>query len=246
MKSVCQQLFNVTDTETDRYGRLKPSAILHFAQQAAQTHCLQLGTDWETLSKRNLFWAVLRHRVQVSRLPSVGETVTVHTWPMPTTRSAFPRATAAYDAQGNELFRIISLWVRMDAESRNMVLPGKSGIAVAGTVCGNELAVPGSIVPKPLSTIVPRQVGFSELDRNGHMNNTRYLDWIMDLLPSEFHAAHPVREFTVCYLSEALEKQQIDLHWQLDSDGLLQAEGYRTRQSEPEKSERVFASHVLF
>lgn len=246
MKSVCEQQFTVTAIEVDRYGRAKPSTILYYAQEAAGTHCLQLGTDWETLAARNLFWAVLRHRVQITRLPVIGETVTVRTWPMPTTRSSFPRATAAYDAQGNELFRIISLWVLMNTESRAMVLPGKSGIIVDGTICGNELSAPGSIIPKPMEQSAARRVGFCELDRNGHMNNTRYMDWVMDLLPSPFHANHTVREFTVCYLAEATEGQQLQLHWQLDTEGCLHAEGYRPHPSEEGKTERIFASQVLF
>lgn len=243
MESVCQQQFTVTAMDVDRFGRAKPSTILYFAQEAAQSHCLQLGTDWDTLAKQNLFWAVLRHRVQITRLPVMGETITVHTWPMPTTRSAFPRATAGYDSQGNELFRIISLWVLMNTESRSMVLPGKSGIAVAGTVQGNELSVPGSIIPKAMEQTVIRHVGFCELDRNGHMNNTRYMDWVMDLLPSSFHSDHPIREFTLCYLAEATEGQSLDLHWQLDPEGLLHIEGYRETE---EKTARIFAAQALF
>ena len=123
METVFRQTHKIAAIHTDRYGRLKPSAILFFAQNAADKHCTALSLDWETMASRGLFWAIIRHRVQISRLPKIGETVTVETWPMPTTRSAFPRATAAYDAQGKELFRCISLWVLMDIQTRAMVLP---------------------------------------------------------------------------------------------------------------------------
>lgn len=246
MESIFRQTYNIAAIHLDRYGRTKPSVLLHFAQEAAGDHCKALSLDWDTLAKRNLFWAVIRHRVQITRLPTEGETVTVETWPMPTTRSAFPRATAAYDAQGNELFRCISLWVLMDTQTRAMVLPGKSGIDLPGTVRGTELLAPGSIVPKALSNTVCRQVGYTELDRNGHMNNTKYLDWIDDLLPSDFHADHPMREFTVCYLSEAREGQQIDLHWLLSDGPVLQVEGHRQRTDVPTEKQRVFSAQVLF
>ena len=61
---------------------------------------------------------------------------------MPTTRTAYPRSTIAYDADGKECFRAISLWVLMDTQNRSMVLPGKSGVDVAGLLRGCELAVP--------------------------------------------------------------------------------------------------------
>lgn len=243
---IFRQNYTVTGSHVDRYGRLKPSALLFFAQEAAGSHCTQLALDWETLAARNLFWAVIRHRVQVLRLPRAGESITVETWPMPTTRSAFPRATVAYDAQGNEVFRAVSLWVLMDKTSRAMVLPGKSGVDLTGTLRGCELATPGSIVPKPMDNTAVRRVGYTELDRNGHMNNTRYMDWIDDLLPSAFHAQHPVKEFTLCYLSEVTEDQEISLDWLLTKDGDLQVNGHRKKTNVPDSRERVFAAQVSF
>lgn len=246
MEPIFRQEFTVSGNHLDRYGRLKPSSLLFFAQEAAGGHCDQLALDWETLAARNLFWAVIRHRVQILQLPRAGETITVETWPMPTTRSAFPRATAAYDSQGNEVFRAVSLWVLMDRTSRTMVLPGKSGVDLTGTLRGCELAPPTSIVPKAMENTVTRRVGYTELDRNGHMNNTRYMDWIDDLLPSAFHEQHPVKEFTLCYLSEATEDQQISLDWLLTEDGCLQVNGHREKTNVPGAQERIFAAQVSF
>ena len=141
------QTFTLTDMEVDYFGRLKLSSLLYFAQEVAGKHCILLGADYDTLARKNLFWAVTRHRVQITRLPVRGETITVETWPMPTTRVAYPRSMVAYDADGNELFRSISLWVLMNTETRAMVLPGRSGVDVEGTLLGSELTVPHSLVP---------------------------------------------------------------------------------------------------
>ncbi len=246
MQPIFRQTYTISTVHLDCFGRVKPSVLLLLAQESAVGHCAQLLLDWDTMAKKNLFWAVIRHRVQVTRLPVDGETVTVETWPMPTTRSAFPRATVAYDAQGNELFRSVSLWVLMDMERRTMVLPGKSGVWLDGTLRGCELATPGSILPKHLENTATRRVGFTELDRNGHMNNTRYMDWVDDLLPSAFHAAHPIKEFTVCYLSEAREGQKIDLNWQMLEGNLLQVDGRRERTDVSGEQDRVFAVQALF
>lgn len=232
--------------QVDCHRRAKPSVLLYMAQEAACGHCNELALGWDVLQEKQLFWAIIRHKMQITRLPVEGETITVETWPMPTTRSAFPRATVAYDETGNEVFRSVALWVLMNTQSRAMVLPGKSGIALEGTVTGNELALPSSILPKTLENTVTRTVRYSELDRNGHMNNTRYLDWVDDLLSAEFHEAHPVREFTVCYLSEALENQSVDLRWQLSDGPCLQVDGRRARTDMPGEYDRVFSVQMLF
>ena len=241
METVFQKNYTIETIHLDRYGRVKPSVMLYFAQEAATGHCDLLSLDWDTLAKKRLFWAVIRHRLVVSRYPVAGETITVETWPMPTTRSAFPRATAAYDQNGNELFRCISLWILMDTETRAMVLPGKSGIEVNGLLRGSELTAPSSILPKAASSQSRRTVCYTDLDRNGHVNNTRYLDWVDDLLSSEFHREHTIRELSVCYLSEAREGQQMQLDWQLFDGPVLQVDAHTAQTDVSDKTDRVFS-----
>lgn len=227
MEPIYKQQFTLSNIHVDRYGRATPAALLYLVQEAAGQHCALLQVDYDTLSHQNLFWAVTRNRVQVTRLPRLGETVTVETWPMPTTRVAFPRSVVAYDENHQELFRSISLWVLMDSRTRGMLLPGKSGITVNGTLLGTELDAPRAIATRPMADTVTKTVGYTLLDRNGHMNNTRYLDWVCDLLPSQFHRDHPVREFTVCYMNEAREGEQIALSYELTDGPVLTVDAQR-------------------
>ena len=239
MDSVYSQNYVLSALHTDCFGRAKASALLFFAQEVAGQHCRALSVD---LKDTGLFWAVIRHRVQISRLPMQGETITVETWPMPTTRVAYPRSVVAYDENGEEVFRSISLWVLMEQRTRAMILPGKSGIAVPGTARGTELSVPNSLVPRNHDNSVCRSVSFTELDCNGHMNNTRYMDWVDDLLGSDFHRDHPVREFTVCYLNEAREGDEIDLRFELTDGPVLTVDAPR----DDEKKERIFSAQIVF
>ena len=246
MQPIYRQTVLVDDLAVDRFGRLKPSMLLNYMQVAAGNHFACLEDKNEPIAQKQLFWAVTRHRVQINRLPRLGETITVETWPMPTTRVAYPRAVSFYDSQGEEVARAISLWVLMDMENRAMVLPGKSGVLVSGTERGTELAVPKSLMPQELPNTSTRTVTYSLLDVNGHMNNTRYLDWVNDLLPSSFHKDHEACEFTVCYLAEALEGQQIELHYGLSEDGVLQVDAHRQQTAVHGKNDRVFSAQVLF
>lgn len=245
MEPIYERTFPVTAGDTDRHGRLKSSRILWMLQEVAGDHSTLLGTDRESLMRKNLFWAVIRHRVQITRLPGKNEKITVQTWPMPTTRTAYPRSTVAYDEQGNECFRGISLWVLMDAESRAMVLPGKSGVTVNGLLTGSELAAPGSMALQNAPLQMRRTVRYSDLDVNGHMNNCRYMDWVSDTLPGTFHASHRVSEFTVNYLSEARESEELRLQFQLSDGPCLGVDALRNEGASA-GHERVFSARVLF
>ena len=243
MEPIYSQEFKITDLYIDCFGRLLPSKILYMMQEVAGNHFAQLSMDYDSLAQRGLFWAITRNKVQITRLPMRGETIRLETWPMPTTRVAYPRSIVAYDEAGNEVFRAITLWVLMDLNNRSMVLPGKSGIDVTGTLRGNELASPLGLPAKALGNHRKRYVNFTDLDRNAHMNNTRYLDWVYDLLGADFHKDHTLREFTLCYLNEAREGQQLELSWDFPEAGCLMMDALRHQE---EKSDRIFAAKLLF
>ena len=241
MEPIYEHRFTLSEMYTDRFGRAKPSALLYMVQEAAGQHCTLLAVDHRTLSHKHLFWAISRNRVQVTRLPQLGENITLKTWPMPTTRVAYPRSVVAYDQEGRELFRSISLWVLMDDRTRTMILPGKSGITVDGTLTGTELSVPHAVAVRPMANSRLCTVGYSLLDRNGHMNNTRYMDWVDDLLQSDFHREHPVQELTVCYMNEAREGDRITLSYELTDGPVLTVDANRENDND-----RIFSAQMIF
>jgi acyl-ACP thioesterase len=75
------------------------------------------------------------------------------------------------------------------------------------------------------------------------MNNTRYLDWVDDLLDSDFHREHPAQEFTVCYLSEAREGDTLDMQWDFPEENLLLVDGHRNQEG---NSQRIFSAKFLY
>ena len=243
MELIHTTYFRIDDLTVDRYGYLKPSAMLFFAQEAAGQHCLSLGTDYEALAQRRLFWAIIRQRVTVTRLPHRGERVRVETWPMPTTRVAYPRCVVAYDEAGRECFRSMSLWVLMDMDTRAMVLPGRRGVTVEGLLRGGEPGVPIALTPCHPTDSRSRTVCFTDLDRNGHMNNTRYMDWVTDLFPSAFHEGRILRELSVCYFAESLEGDVLDLRRELPDPAAVQVDIHRMRDG---REERVFSARLSY
>ena len=242
MEAIYQKEFTVDTLVTDCFGRLKPSAVLYYVQEMAGQHFDRMALD-PTPEHKGLMWVIIRHRVQITRLPVKGQTIRLETWPMPTTRVAYPRSVVAYDEEGRELFRSVSLWVLMDRTSRAMVLPGKSGIAVSGILRGNELPSPNSLAPVLCSASANRRVCFTDLDVNDHMNNTRYIEWAADLLPSAFHKDHSLQDVTMCYLGEAREGDEVTIFWELNADGLLRMD---IQRREKDKEIRIFTADLQY
>ena len=117
MEPVYTQEYEIKDNMVDCFGNLKPAQILFIAQDMGTRHCQELSLSYDVLASHRLFWAVTRHRVQITRLPKVNETIRLETWPMPVTRASYPRSVIAYDGAGTEIFRAMSLWVLMDVNT---------------------------------------------------------------------------------------------------------------------------------
>lgn len=242
MEPIYQKQFYIDDHFCDCFGRLKSASALYFVQEMAGQHVHHMALE-PAPADRGLLWVIIRHRLQITRLPCKGETIHLETWPMPTTRVAYPRSVVAYDEQHRELFRSISLWVLMDKESRAMILPGKSGIAVPGILRGNELPSPHSLIPAKCSASGHRRVCFSDLDANFHMNNCRYLEWIDDLLPSSFHSSHRLQDMTMCYMAEAREGDALEIFWEITPESVLHID---IQRPEKDKKTHIFTADLHY
>lgn len=227
----------VTAVMADRWGRLRPSALLEVIQQTATDHANALGMGRDLLGPRGLFWAIVRQSMEICRLPCMGETLLTETWPAPPSRTAFPRHMIGKTPEGEILFRSVALWVFMDVNKHSMVLPSASDVSVPGIRREYELPLPTGIASRACQHQEVRRVRYSELDCNGHLTNTRYLNWMEDLLPAAYHRDHSLRKLHICYLSEALEDQEVRLDWSLEGS-LLSLEGHRDQAG---TAHRVFA-----
>ena len=223
----------VDATHVDRWGRLRPASLLEIMQETAGDHAALLGVGRNLLDPRGLFWAIVRQTVEIRRLPGIGETVVAETWPGPPSRTAYPRYMVGRTPQGEELFRAVALWLLMDVNTRAMV---------PGLLRGGELANPVGIAPRHYDNQELRRVRYSELDCNGHLSNTKYLNWMEDLLPTQWHRDHVLSKVHICYLNEARADQEIALSWVLE-DGAMALEG---RRETGETANRVFALQALY
>ena len=53
-----------------------------------------------------------------------------------------------------------------------------------------------------------------------------------------------MREFTLCYMSEVRENEEVDLHWELSDGPVLTVEAVRREGEEASTHSRVFSARV--
>jgi medium-chain acyl-[acyl-carrier-protein] hydrolase len=75
------------------------------------------------------------------------------------------------------------------------------------------------------------RVNYGDLDQNGHVNNTRYIEWILNSLSLEFHQSHVLRSLEVNYLAEAVYEHDVFV-WSDPADSGMFHHGIRAEDTE--------------
>jgi len=192
--------FRLLSKDCDCHGCLRPDAALAIMQEMAGGHAELLGSGRAALWEKGVVWVIARTQTKFDTLPKLDDELTVITWPGASTHGLFPRSFVFY-ANGVQVGAAATLWMLVDCHTHELV---KNPADIAG--------IPASTIPAPLP--MPRRIReqgevlrrelrtcrYSDLDTNGHMNNTRYAQWVCDF-------AGPVQTPSACrinYLSELL------------------------------------------
>ncbi|MCL2493884.1 MAG: thioesterase, partial [Clostridiales bacterium] len=59
--------------------------------------------------------------------------------------------------------------------------------------------------------VFEKLIGYSDVDYNSHLNNARYIDYIMDCIPFSEHKRREVRALEINYLNELVPGDTIEL-----------------------------------
>lgn len=203
--NIYRQDFTLLSCDVDMNRSLRLSALFQKLQEAAIAHTIRLGVTREKTLDRGLLWAVTQYRLRIRRLPVYDEKVTLLTWPGKTMHLYFPRYFRLVDAAGRVLIDAASLWVLIDEKTRGIVFPEEHDIYIKEVVTGSELPLPGRLRKVESETVSSFTVPYSCVDLNGHMNNARYYDLALDLMPAS------LRSRRLCGLvSEHIGEAQLD------------------------------------
>ena len=200
--SMYRQDFQILSSDVNISRTLRLSALFTRLQEAAIAHTIDLGVPREKTLDKGLLWAVTQYRAIFHRLPEYDEKVTLLSWPGRTMHLYFPRYFRLVDKKGTVLFEAVSLWVLIDGETRGIVFPESHDIYIRETVTGNELPMPGRIRKEGPASIHSFKVPYSYVDLNGHMNNARYYDLAVDLMPESLRGCK-LRELSSEHIGEA-------------------------------------------
>ncbi|MDY0225368.1 MAG: thioesterase [Desulfomicrobium apsheronum] len=205
---------------TDATGRVTLASLCRFAQESAGGHAERLGVGMERLAGKNMAWVLREQAMHVTRYPGLGEVLRITTWPTRAERILCHRDYRILDESGQLVARGTSAWLGLDLATRRPCkaesffhLPAEAMLAPVFERPLPELQAPLDGCPSDIRT-----VRASDMDALGHMNNLRYLDWIMDHL-GLFGMKTPFGRVRIRHAREVRDGDKVEVRHGLTEDG---------------------------
>ena len=203
--------FTVYTFQEDDNGVARVQALCDYMQEAAGNHAAKLGVSIDRLSEDGLAWVLARLRVTPVSLPSVHERIQVETWPVGVEGLQFRRDFIVRREDGSILARAVSHWVVVSLAARKVCrIPAFiAEIALDNTATAMQDAKSKLPEPGPEFEACVFQARLADVDRNRHVNNVRYLEWIMESVPDDIRSGMRLADVEVLFRAESFWKERI-------------------------------------
>ena len=189
--------------DTDANRQLTPTHLLMYMEETSNFHLISNGMSLDELrDSRGLAFLLSRIAMRIYRQLQVGEEIDVETWICESRGLSFIRCYRVL--RGGEIVaEAYSIWALLDLNRKKLLPVSDFPYQIEpDQPLGAELAarvrVPGLA---QMELIGERRIVYSDIDYNGHMNNTHYPNMLCDFTPDILNKN--VVGITLSFLHEA-------------------------------------------
>jgi acyl-ACP thioesterase len=226
-KAVWIESYDVNTILLDHNKRLSLYGLLNLLQDAAWMHAKSAGWGFEDLIAKGTIWVLARQKLVMTEWPRWEDKVTLHTWGRPGGSVMALREFEIFLGP-RKIGEATTTWLVLDYQTRKPQKLDRVSFDLMCRADGNlTLSASRIQLRHDLSEAARFEVRNSDLDVNGHVNNTRYGQWLTDTMSAEDHSRYAISEYEVNFLSETSLGDTILID---SEDGNAAADGGLTRQ----------------
>lgn len=213
--------YPVRGTETDWADRLQMGALFSLMQESAVSNAEENGWGTPVLDPLRICWVLLRVSVRLDVFPRWQDVLQVETWPRELDRLFFLRDfrfRLETEGGSTDIGGATSSWILVDTGTRRPRRPGVIPYDLSRTEPGRlSIGFTAPVLPavEGLCDGEPAIVKYADacdIDRNLHVNNTRYVAWCVDAV-HRIDSGRPVLSgIDINYLAEARFGDKVRIH----------------------------------
>jgi len=202
---------------SDMNGNIKLPSLILLSLQVSGSQSAQLGvSDKEILEKYNLVWIITEYDIDVIRLPRFAEEIIVETEALSYNRLFCYRRFTIYDESGQAIIQMLASFALMDRDSRKVHSVNPEMVAPYQSEFSKKIIRGPKYTDLDNPTSKDYHVRFYDLDMNGHVNNSKYLDWIFEVMGADFLMDHIPQKINLKYVKEVRPGGMITSSYELN------------------------------
>lgn len=222
--------FTIIGPETDIHDRLHYHSLFAMLQEAACIDADHSGFGAEKMDELEACWLLLRMKVTIDKIPHWKDNIYIKTWSCGFQKVLFNRDFAIFDSNMEKIGSATSVWVIAHTGDHRPVRPQM--------IPGMEVFNNPEAMKNKVDKILPREVDvavdkpslskyadYSDIDRNMHVNNTRYIAWSLDAFYKEVPHDVKIKELSINYSSEVKPGEEVYIYRTSIQDG-VQVDGF--------------------
>lgn len=211
MKKHGEFTFKIVNKYIDFTGRATIKTITDIVLHSASENAAENGFGIDNLIKNGVTWVLARLSIDMEYLPKLNETVIVRTWISNIAGFHTERKFIIYCGE-QKIGTASSMWAILDLSTRKPI--DLSTVDVLNTAqIDIKTDIPDSIKVRCIDSveIERRDVRYSDLDMNNHVNSLKYIEWIYDTMPLEWHSESPFYSMLINYQSEVVYGNSVSI-----------------------------------
>ncbi|AMV62605.1 Acyl-ACP thioesterase [Pediococcus damnosus] len=189
----------------DRTSRASIPMLINLMVLASEDQSEELGVVTPEVLKYGVGWVVTQYSIEINTLPKIGTTIHLSTEATAHNKFFCERHFGIEDESGKPLLEANSNFVQMNHKTRRMGKLIPELIDPYGSDEVKRLTRLPRVQKIPDGQKVLKKqyaVRYFDLDTNGHVNNSHYFEWLLDVLPADFLQTHMPTHLNIQYHKE--------------------------------------------
>lgn len=195
--------FQIPYYDSDKNGVAYPASLLTYMEETSSFHSDDSGVGIDELRKNNYGWVLNRWSVRLHRYPKVREKIFVETFATGFDKFYATREFIIYDVEKNIIGQATTLWSFLDIVRKRPIRIPKKFYEAYNVV--NEKQ-PYDFFNFNFELVTNTGIDFhvrkTDIDYNNHVNNVKYLNWMLEAIPVEVDNGYYLSEFDIQYKKE--------------------------------------------
>lgn len=201
---ITEKEYEINYYEIDYKKRALITTIINYLGDVSTKQSELRGVGIDYMKENRIAWVLYKWHINVSKYPMYGDKITVRTIPVSFKKFYAYRKFEVINSLGEKIMEASSVWLLIDIDKRKPKRITEDMVIAYGITEDNKegLQTPKLSNFENIDIEKNFNVRYEDIDTNGHVNNAKYVSWILEAVPLDIVTKNTLRSITITYKKE--------------------------------------------